>query len=166
MHVLGSTVFALLGAFQFSAQLRRRWSGWHRMAGRAAAAGGLIAAASGVWMAHFYPWPPDDGRALYVLRLLFGPAMFSSLLFGVAAAWKRDMARHRAWMLRGYAIGMGAGTQALLHLPWILLFGKPDAGVKALLMGAGWGINLVLVEFRLRAGSSGRHRPESALPVS
>ena len=149
-HVLGATAFALLGALQFSPGFRRRRPGWHRVAGRVAIVGGLVAAATGLWMAHFYPLPPEDGQALYVQRLLFGPAMFLSLLLGLLAARRRDIARHRAWMLRAYAIGMGAGTQALLHLPWLLLFGKPDADTKAVLMAAGWLLNLIVVERQLR----------------
>jgi len=165
-HVLGAMAFAWLGAFQFSPRFRRRSPKWHRLAGRVAVVGGLLAAASGVWMAHFYPWPPEDGRALYLQRLLFGPAMLASLLLSFWAARKQDIARHRAWMLRAYAIGMGAGTQALLHLPWLLLLGKPSADTKAVLMATGWLINLAVVERRLRRGDT---RPVGlaarALPV-
>ena len=153
-HVLGAMAFAWLGAFQFSPTFRRRHPTWHRWAGRVAVLGGLVAAPSGVWMAHFYPWPAEDGRALYLERLLFGPAMLVSLLLSFWAARGRDIARHRAWMLRAYAIGMGAGTQALLHLPWLLLFGKPSADAKALVMAAGWLINLAVVEHRLRYGQT------------
>jgi hypothetical protein len=49
-------------------------------------------------------------------------------------------------MIRGYAIGQGAGTQAVTQAPWILLVGPPNAFVTALLMGAGWAINLVVAE--------------------
>jgi hypothetical protein len=34
VHVLGAFVYALLGAFQFSARLRRRNLNWHRRSGR------------------------------------------------------------------------------------------------------------------------------------
>ena len=30
VHVVGAVVYALLGAFQFSARLRRRHPNWHR----------------------------------------------------------------------------------------------------------------------------------------
>lgn len=164
-HVLGAMAFAWLGAFQFSPSFRHRSPKWHRRAGRVAVIGGLVAAASGVWMAHFYPWPPEDGRALYLQRLLFGPAMLASLLLSFRAARKRDLAQHRAWMLRAYAIGMGAGTQALLHLPWLLLLGKPNADTKAVIMAAGWLINLAVVEYRLRRGSArARGRVATASP--
>ena len=83
------------------------------------------AALSGLWMTHFYPWPDGDGELLYGLRLLFGSAMLLSIVLGVAAIRRRDIVQHGAWMMRGYAIGLGAGTQALTQLPWILIFGMP-----------------------------------------
>lgn len=71
-------------------------------------------------MTQFYPPPDYDGRLLYALRLLFGTAMASALVLGVAAVRRRDALRHRAWMIRAYAVGLGAGTQVLTHLPWVL----------------------------------------------
>ncbi|HEX6941819.1 MAG TPA: hypothetical protein VF128_02760 [Gemmatimonadaceae bacterium] len=32
----------------------------------------------------------------------------------------RKYAEHGDWMIRAYAIGMGAGTQVLAHLPWFI----------------------------------------------
>ena len=47
MHIVGAAVYALLGAFQFSARLRRRRPGWHRRAGRVLVVAGLAVALSG-----------------------------------------------------------------------------------------------------------------------
>jgi hypothetical protein len=46
---------------------------------------------------------------------------------------------------------MGAGTQVLTHLPWFLLVGQPKELPRALLMGAGWVINVVMAEWVIRA---------------
>ena len=55
-------------------------------------------------------------------------------------------------MIRGYAIGLGAGTQVLTHLPWFLLVdGRPGELPRAVMMGAGWVINLVLAEWIIRS---------------
>ena len=54
-------------------------------------------------------------------------------------------------MMRGYAIGLGAGTQVLTHLPWFLLSeSKPGELPRAVMMGAGWVINLVVAELLIR----------------
>ena len=164
-HILSVTTYSLLGAFQFLPALRGR-RGWHRIAGRILAPAGLLAALSGLWMAVFYPLPPGDGPALLVLRLVFGSAMAASIVLGVVAVVRRDFVRHGAWMTRGYAIGVAAGTQALTGLPWMLLVGPPDEPTRAVLLGAAWVINLAVAEYvihrrarrtvRVRALADGR----------
>ena len=74
--------------------------------------------------------------------------LFISL--GFAAIRRRDFARHGAWMMRGYALGLGAGTQALTHLPWFLFPAIQGELTRALCMGAGWAINLVVAEWIIR----------------
>ena len=150
LHNLSVSLYSILGAFQFAPALRRWRLNWHRAAGRLLVPCGLAAALSGLWMTLFYPWPAGDGEILYGLRLLFGSAMVLSIVLGVAAIRRRDFAQHGAWMLRGYAIGLGAGTQVLTHLPWILILGLPGEFPRALLMGAGWAINLAVAEWIIR----------------
>src|SRR5688572_26442575 len=127
IHIPAAILYSIVGAFQFSRSFRRRNRAWHRGAGRVIGVCGLLVALSGLWMAHFYPWPEGDGQLVYVERLVFGLAMTLSIVLGVYAVVRRDFAAHGAWMTRAYAIGLGAGTQVLTHLPWFLLVdGKPD----------------------------------------
>ena len=151
LHIPAAIVFSILGAFQFSPGFRRRKSGWHRAAGRILASCGLLVAASGLWMTQHFPWPQGDGQLLYLERLVFGSAMVLSIVLGLNAIRRRDFATHGAWMTRAYAIGLGAGTQALTHLPWFLFVGsKPGELPRGLLMGAGWVINIVVAEWIIR----------------
>jgi uncharacterized membrane protein len=150
LHVVSVTLFAILGAFQFVPSLRRRRNPWHRIAGWLLIPSGLIVALSGLWMTLFYPWPAGDGIILYGLRLLFGSAMLVSILLGSAAIWRRDFTQHGNWMLRGYAIGMGAGTQAVVLMAGEIIAGRPDELSRAFLMGVSWVINLALVEWIIR----------------
>jgi uncharacterized membrane protein len=161
LHIPAVIAYSILGAFQFAPAFRRRRRGWHRAAGRFLAPCGLLAALSGLWMAHFYPWPDGDGQVLYVERLVFGSAMVVSIVLALLAIRRRDFASHGAWMTRGYAIGLGAGTQVLTHLPWFVLVGaKPGELPRAVLMGAGWVINVVVAEWIIRRG---RPRPIAIL---
>ena len=66
------------------------------------------------------------------------------------AILRRDSAKYRAWMMRGYAIGQGAGTQALTGLIWVLIFGTPTQHSHKWLMGASWVINLLVAEWIIR----------------
>jgi hypothetical protein len=71
------------------------------------------------------------------------------LAFRAVRQW--DFDQHRAWMIRAYAIGIGAGTQVFTHLPWLFL-GQPDELGRAVSMGAGWVINLIIAEWIIRKG--------------
>ncbi len=144
LHIVGATVFCVLGAFQFLRGPR------HRVLGRLVVPCGLVAALSGMWMAVFYPLPAHDGDLLMVLRLVFGSAMATALVLGFVAVRRRDFAGHRAWLVRGYAIGQGGGTQAVLFGFWVAVAGQPGVVARALVLGAGWVLNLVVAEWVIR----------------
>lgn len=156
LHILSSVIYCVLGAFQFSTSLRRRNPNWHRTSGRILIPLGLISALSGLWMTQFYPHPAIDGplilanfdgQYLYAIRLLVGVAMAAFICIGFAAVLRRDIPSHRAWMMRGYALGIGAGTQAFTHIPWFLFANIHGELARTICMAAGWGINLAVAEW-------------------
>jgi uncharacterized membrane protein len=163
VHILSASLYALLGALQFSNSFRRRRPGWHRLAGRLVVVCGLLVGLSALWMTLFYPRAPGTGDLLYGLRLVFGAAMLASILLGFSAIRRGDVLGHRAWMARAYAIGLGAGTQALTQLVGGLLVSPPTALSGALAMGAGWVINLAGAEWAIRRR---RARPARAMVSS
>lgn len=153
LHILSATTYALLGAFQFSPTPHRHW---HRIAGRIAFPMGVIAAISGLWMTLTYPWANADGEAVYAARLIFGLGMTLSLVLGVTSVLQGNIPAHKAWMLRAYAIGMGAGTQVVTHLPWFLLVGPPTEAPRAVLMIGAWALNLTIAEWIIRHKKTAR----------
>lgn len=158
LHVIGSAIYCVLGALQFAPGLRARWPAWHRRSGRVLVGCGLTAALSGLWMTQFYQPAPLDGTALYSMRWGVGMAMTAALMLGVIAARGRKVAAHRAWMMRAYALGLGAGTQVLTHLPWMLWPALHTLGWRTIFMGLGWAINLAVAEWLIaRARHSPRH---------
>ena len=152
VHVVAAIGYALLGAFQFSAGIRRRHPGWHRRTGRILVALGLAVALSGLWMTLAFPRKEGTGDLLYAFRLLASSGMAVSIVLGLAAIRKRDITRHRAWMTRAYALALGAGTQA-----FTVGFGEATFGSGVvrtdLMMGAGWSINLAVAEWIIRRPS-------------
>jgi hypothetical protein len=70
-------------------------------------------------------------------------------------------------MMRGYAIGLGAGTQVLTHIPMLLF---PEmVGIelpKAIMMGAGWIINIAIAEWVIRKQRARRAQPRRTSSVS
>lgn len=152
VHVVASTLFALLGAFQFSAGVRRRWPRWHRVSGRVAAAAGLASGLTGTWMTLTYAIPVAlQGTPILVTRLLVGPAVAVSVVLAVRAVLRRDVASHEAWMIRAYALAQGAGTQAVLLGPLTLMLGELTHGPRDALMVLAWLINLGVAELLVRA---------------
>jgi uncharacterized membrane protein len=148
-HIVGAAAYAIVGAFQFVARFRRRHLTWHRRAGRILTVAGLTVAASAVWMTLLYAQKPGTGDLLYVLRLVSGSAMAACLVLGFTAIRRRDIAAHRAWMIRAYAIGVAAGTQAFTGAIGAALFGTGEFR-DDLAKGAGWVINLAVAEWVIR----------------
>lgn len=168
LHIVASSVFALLGACQFSPGLRSRAPKLHRRAGRVVIAGGGISAASGLWMTLFYPQvelPPAsfDGPWLFTIRLLVGLAMLLALAQGLGAIKQRDFQNHRAWMMRAYALGMGAGTQVFTHIPWFLFPSIQGELARTICMGAGWAINLAVAEWFIQRARRNQSGPSLSL---
>lgn len=149
LHIISVTIYCTLGAFLYVPSFRRRKLKWHRAAGRILVPCGLVAALSGLWMTQFYPSVGYDGPILYAIRFLVGSAMVLYICLGFVAIRKYDISRHRAWMMRGYTLGLGAGTQVLTHLPMVFLPGIQGELARTLFMGAGWAINIAVVEWIL-----------------
>ncbi|HEV7663106.1 MAG TPA: DUF2306 domain-containing protein [Chloroflexota bacterium] len=165
LHIVSVSIFAILGAFQFSTGFRRRRPGWHRTAGRLVVASGLLVGLSGLWLTLFYSHPDGSQPLLFALRLLFGSAMVVSIVLGLAAILRRNVQRHRAWMMRGYAIGLGAGTQVLTLSFGDMILGPPTEFSRALLMGAAWVINLAVAEWVIRKRTAPPARTTGKRPL-
>jgi uncharacterized membrane protein len=164
VHIVAAIGYAVLGAFQFSASLRRRRPRWHRRAGRLLVALGLAVALSGLWMTLLYPRKEGTGDLLYVFRLLASSGMGVSIVLAFTAIRRRDVAAHRAWMVRAYALALGAGTQA-----FTVGFGEAALGSGVvrtdLMMGAGWAVNAAVGEWVIHRPSVRRRRRAGARAV-
>ena len=155
VHIVCAVLYAVLGAFQFSATLRRHRPGWHRVAGRALVLLGLAVAFSALWLTLFYPRQPGTGELAYVSRLAFGSGMAASIILGFTGIRRGNVARHRAWMTRAYALALGAGTQVFTQGIGNAVFGT-GALATDLSLGAGWVINLAVAEYVIRRPWTGR----------
>ncbi|HJR38987.1 MAG TPA: DUF2306 domain-containing protein [Nocardioidaceae bacterium] len=156
VHVVAAALYAFLGAFQFSARLRRRRPGWHRSAGRVLVGAGLLVAVSGLWMTLFYTGAPG-GELLWTVRLVVCSAMVTSIMLGFTAIRRRDIVAHRAWMVRAYALAVGAGTQVFTQGIGEGLFGTSDLST-GLSISSGWVINAAVAEWVIRRPAARRAR--------
>jgi uncharacterized membrane protein len=86
VHVAAAIGYTVLGAFQFSAGIRRRHPAWHRRTGRVLVALGLTVALSALWITLAFPAKAGTGDLLHVFRLLFGSGMAASIGIAVVLA--------------------------------------------------------------------------------
>lgn len=149
LHILGSAVFCIVGAVQFLPSIRRNYAGAHRIIGRAVAAAGCLSAATGLWMTHYFNFPVElQGTPLYGVRMLLSLSMIGLIAWAVRAIRNRNHYQHSACMLRAYAIGLGASTQAFVGIGWMIFAGiEPQGLLRDGLMVFSWAINLLAAEW-------------------
>ncbi|MDJ0753279.1 MAG: DUF2306 domain-containing protein [Ardenticatenaceae bacterium] len=168
-HIISVILYSLLGALQFAPRFRRRHLKLHRRIGRILIPAGFVTAISGLWMSHFYPWPAYDGIALYIMRLLVGGGMIIALVLATDTIRRRKFRQHGAWMIRAYALAMGAGTQVFSHIPIFVLQQEFTLTNRALAMGAGWLINILVAEWviatRLRPTRRNQRGRKATKPI-
>jgi uncharacterized membrane protein len=104
LHLLPGALFLGLAPLQFSRRIRGRHPAVHRWLGRGLLATLLVSLGAAFFLGIFHPFGGPKETAAIVT---FG----GFCLFAAARAWRairrRDVAVHRAWMLRMYAVAIG-----------------------------------------------------------
>lgn len=148
LHIICSCFYGILGSFQFSKSFRTNHITWHKYSGSVLVILGLITSITGLYMTIVFPHVPTDGPTLYSIRILVGIFMTTSILFAIKAILNKKFKTHGEWMLRAYAIGLGASTQVLTHLPWFIFAGGIPTGlIRDFLMALGWILNAIFAEW-------------------
>ena len=108
IHIVPGLFFMILGPFQFSVSIRANHLWWHRLSGRIFVACGLVIGISALVMS--LGMPAIGGVIQATATTLFG----SYFLFALSKAlWHirhREVALHREWMIRAFAIGLAVAT--------------------------------------------------------
>ena len=156
LHIIAAAFYAVLGSLQFSTRLRRHRPNWHRKSGRLLVGAGMVVALTGLWMTVSYTGAPG-GDLLWAVRILVGSAMAASIVLGFTAIRRRDITAHRAWMTRGYALAVAAGTQAFTQGAGEALFGTSQLST-AVSISSGWMINAAVAEWVIRRPATRRAR--------
>lgn len=164
-HVFAASIALLLGPLQFHARLRQRAPRLHRGLGRVYLGIGVgLGGLGGLYMAQFAAGGP-------VARLGFAALALAWLGTGVQAyrAIRRgEVERHRAWMLRNFALTLAAVTLRI-ELPLALAAGLPFPQVYPAIAWLCWLPNLVAAEWLLRRERRARRpagRCAAALPAA
>lgn len=148
-HVVAAVCFGVTGPLQFVLALRSRFGMLHRLAGRVFVLSGVVLGVSG--LALLLQVAHVRTPLAEVARAFFGLVLLAALALSMAAIRERDVQRHRAWIVRAYAIGMGSGAIALVFFPIYLLAGEAPSGIASDILFIGsWGATIAIAELVLR----------------
>jgi hypothetical protein len=101
-HAVGGTIALVSGPLQFSSRLRRRYPKFHRVVGRVYVCSVLMAAPFAILMAVSH----HDFKFLSfaITTAIQSGAWVVTTAVAFAAACRRQIQRHRVWMVRSYAV--------------------------------------------------------------
>jgi hypothetical protein len=149
LHSLGGMTFGILGPIQFSGAIKKRFGKFHRISGRIFVVAGMFLGLSAIRL--LIEFPNSSTWVLVTARAVAGLGMIIALTLALHAIINRDIVRHLNWMIRAYAIGMGAATIAFIQLPIFLIRGKALEGYLAdIAFVLSWVINLTIAELVIR----------------
>jgi uncharacterized membrane protein len=143
LHIVPGFLFMTLGPLQFMPSIRKRWLSFHRWCGRVYLVASLVGVLSALV---FVPRLPVFGSFTVKVAVLFAATLFLiSLGKGYLHIRRFEIAQHREWMIRGFAIGLGISTFRVL-LPVLMVFGASFTEAWDTVVWLGFAINLVLAE--------------------
>jgi uncharacterized membrane protein len=108
IHIVPGMLFMVLGPVQFSASIRSRHLQWHRWNGRIFLVCGAIVGVSALVMS--FGMPAIGGVNQAAATTLFGSFFLFALSRGYWLIRKGQIARHREWMIRAFAVGLAVAT--------------------------------------------------------
>lgn len=107
IHILPGALFLTLAAVQFMPGVRQKHLRLHRWMGRCLVVLGLIIGVSALVMSYkMNIGGPNETAATTFYAMVFLVCLVKAYLH----ARRKEIARHREWMIRAYAVGLGVAT--------------------------------------------------------
>jgi hypothetical protein len=107
LHIVPGAIFLVLAPLQFMSRVRDRHIRVHRWSGRAAVLAAWISGLAGLYFGLFMPYA---GRGEAVAIALFGGLLLTAVSIGFVSIRRGRVARHREWMIRGFAVAIAIST--------------------------------------------------------
>jgi uncharacterized membrane protein len=108
VHIVPGLLFMILGPLQFSSTIRARHLRWHRWNGRVFVICGIVIGISALVMS--FAMPAIGGFNQAAATTLFGTFFLVALCKAFWHIRRREVALHREWMIRAFAIGLAVST--------------------------------------------------------
>lgn len=107
VHILPGGLFLALAAFQFNSRIRQQHLQLHRWMGRVLVICGLIIGASALVMSYkMNIGGPNETAATTLYAIVFLICLIKAYRY----IRRKDVTRHREWMIRAYGVGLGVAT--------------------------------------------------------
>lgn len=145
-HILPGVVYLILTPFQVSRRFRNRHLDLHRKMGRFLVPIGILSGVMGVLFGFFFSF---GGFVEASAAVVFGTWFVIALALAYSYIRAGDTVRHRRWMIRAFAIGLGVGTIRI----WVGLFqgfGLLDEGTSfGVAFWLSWTLHVIAAEIWL-----------------
>ena len=146
-HVLPGALFLILAPFQFSRRIRTRNVRLHRWSGRLLVTIAIPIGLTGLFFGLVNPFGGSlEGVVIGVIGVLF----LFALARAVVAIRRREIATHREWMIRVFAIALGVSVVRLVGLALVLIGGVRPAVWFAHSVWIGFLLTLAAAELWIR----------------
>ena len=150
LHVLPGGLFLLLASLQFSARIRRRHVHVHRWSGRLLLVAATVGVITGLYFGVVIPYA---GWGETMAIVLFGGLLLVAIGRGYIAIRRKEVARHREWMIRVFALALAISTVRIVAV--VLDVALTPAGwssrqIFVASLWAGWIITLAAAEGWIR----------------
>ena len=144
-HFGGSALALAIGGFQLHPTLRKRIRALHRWLGRCYVLAVAVGGSAGLFMA----WYANGGVAGRLGFAFLALAWLGTTAAGYACIRKAEVAAHRRWMIRSYALTFAAVTLRL-YIPASQAMGIPFDTAYPVIAWLSWLPNLAVAEFLAR----------------
>lgn len=156
LHILPGAVFLFVAPLQLVPRFRARRPGIHRRLGYLLLALAVPYAITGIFLSVYQPgFGPLGGLASGLAGVWF----VNCAVRAYVAIRRRDLVRHREWMLRAMAIAYGIAIIRLLFLAIVVIVPIDPMALGAATFWAGWLLAALPTEWWIRRTA----RPPQAL---
>lgn len=147
LHILPAALFLALAPFQFSRRIRARNIRVHRWSGRLLVAIAIPIGLTGLFFGLFIPF---SGAIEASAIAVFGALFLFALARAVIAIRSGDVARHREWMIRMFAVAIGVSTVRLAGIAFALATGEGPSVWFGQSVWVGFALTVVAAELWIR----------------
>ncbi len=144
LHIVPGLLFLTLAPLQFVARIRQWRISVHRGLGRVLATSAAITGV-GALVVNFL-FPAFGGISTQAATAFFGVIFLFSLAMAIRHIRRKEVRLHREWMIRTFALAMGAASIRVFIPLLIVLTGLGLEEVFGASFWLGFGVNLLVAE--------------------